>query len=126
MIMHCVSRVSYKYKVNGIPSRRLIPQWGLTQGDPLSPYLFIIAMESLFYLLSEATVNAKLSGMQVATRSAAMTHLFFANDVIRFGTVRDEEAYELVRILNLFSLDSGWQINTLKSGLVFGKRVSRA
>ena len=107
MIMRCVTGVSYKYKVNGIPSRKLIPQRGFRQGDPLSLYLFIIAMECLSYLLSEAAANGKLSGLQVTTKTPAVTHLFVANDIILFGKVRDDEAYEMVRILNTFSLASG-------------------
>ena len=35
MIMCCVLGVSYKYKVNGISSKKLIPQRGPRQGDPL-------------------------------------------------------------------------------------------
>ena len=83
-------------------------------------------MESLSYILSKVAVNGKLNGLQVTNRSLVMAHLFFADDIILFGKVRDAKAYELVKILNLFSLTSDQRINTLKSGLVFGKRVSKA
>ena len=54
-----------------------------------------------------------------------MTHLFFVDDIILFGKVREEEAYKVIRILNLFSKAFGQRINMKKYGLVFGKSIDR-
>ena len=51
MLMTCVRTVSYSVLVNGQPYGTIVPTWGIRQGDPLSPYFFILCAEGLSLLL---------------------------------------------------------------------------
>ena len=45
LIMRCVSMVTYSIKINGTPRGHITPSRGICQGDPLSPYLFLLCVE---------------------------------------------------------------------------------
>ena len=59
-ISYILSTASTKILINGRPGNRIYHARGLRQGDPLSPYLFIIVMEVLNALLIEADRRGQL------------------------------------------------------------------
>uniref|UniRef100_A0A1J3K2W1 Putative mitochondrial protein n=1 Tax=Noccaea caerulescens TaxID=107243 RepID=A0A1J3K2W1_NOCCA len=63
---------------------RLIPSRGIRQGDPLSPYIFILCSEVLSGLCKKAQVSGKLQGLRVARGSPRVNHLLFADDTMFF------------------------------------------
>ena len=76
-VMKCVKSVSYSFKINGVPSPKLVPQRSLRQGDPLSPYLFILAMDALTYMLKVTLDNSRMSGIRITPGAPILTYLFF-------------------------------------------------
>lgn len=66
LIMRCVTIVSYGILVNWEPSPWFQPQRGLGQGDPLSPYLFILCVEAFSGLLLKKVAEKKVHGIIVA------------------------------------------------------------
>lgn len=48
----------------------------VTQGNPLSPFLFIIAMEGLHLLMTEARNKNLIKGMEIGSNSFIVTHFF--------------------------------------------------
>jgi hypothetical protein len=66
LIMTCVKSVSYSVLVNGVPYGKIWPSKGLRQGDPLSPYLFLIVAEGLSSLLTKAELDSRISGVPIS------------------------------------------------------------
>ncbi|XP_020969282.1 uncharacterized protein LOC110267813 [Arachis ipaensis] len=124
LMMSCVKSATYRFKINGKLSAKIHPQRGLRQGDPLSPYLFILAAESFTILMERALMDNLISGIKLAPTAPVITHLLFADDCIIFAGAQEEEIYQLIQIINKYTEASGQRINTEKSGLIFGSQVS--
>jgi hypothetical protein len=77
LVMRCVSSVNYRIKINGEYTEPIIPQRGLRQGDPLSPYLFIMCAEGLSAMLEKAEAEHKIVGIKVCRAAPSVNHLFF-------------------------------------------------
>ncbi|GJS62004.1 RNA-directed DNA polymerase, eukaryota, reverse transcriptase zinc-binding domain protein [Tanacetum coccineum] len=90
---------------------------GLKQGDPLSPFLFILVMESL-HLSFQRVVDAGLfSGIKLDS-SMSVSHLFYADDAIFMGQWNQSNIDTIVRVLKVFHSASGLRINMKKSKLM--------
>ncbi|XP_072058188.1 uncharacterized protein [Arachis hypogaea] len=123
LVMKCVRSASYRIKVNGELSKKIKPQRGLRQGDPLSPYLFILAAEVFTTLMQEARTKGKITGLKIAPTAPTLTHLLFADDCIIFAKAKEEEIFQIITVLNEYTEASGQRINMNKSGISFESQV---
>jgi len=64
-VMALVTSSSFSILVNGSPSEIFSPSRGLRQGDPLSPFLFIIMMEGLGRSIKHVKATGKINGLQL-------------------------------------------------------------
>ncbi|GJW92011.1 RNA-directed DNA polymerase, eukaryota [Tanacetum coccineum] len=102
--------------VNGSPTSEFSFFRGLKQGDPLSPYLFILIMESLHISFSRATADGFFNGIKL--KGPTISHLFYADDAMFIGEWSESNLKSIVTILNCFFLASGLKINIQKSQLL--------
>lgn len=118
-IMQCVSTVSYSVLVNGEPSASFVPSNGLRQGDPLSPYLFILCMEVLSKRLSVLQAKKEIAGLKIARGSPHISHLFFADDALFCFKAKPDSCRTLRDCIDAFCGMSGEMINFDKSCVIF-------
>ena len=76
LILKCVTSTSFLVKVNGVLLPRFAPSRGLRQGDPISPYHFLMCGEGLSALLNNFTMGYVDRGVRVCNRAPWITICF--------------------------------------------------
>jgi hypothetical protein len=112
----CIFNSSMSVLVNGSPTEDFTVGRGLRQGDPLSPFLFLIAAEGLAGLMRRAVALGKFKGYQVSD-NIQFQMLQFADDTIILGEGTRENLWTIKTLLRSFELVSGLKINFIKSKL---------
>jgi hypothetical protein len=119
LIMSCASTVSYSILVNGRPTGHITPSRGIRQGDPLSPYLFLLVAEGLNSLLTRAVENGSLLGVPTSAFGIKLSHLFFADDSLFLCRVNFQEWCNLLQVMAVYEQASGQKLNTGKTSIFF-------
>lgn len=122
-MMQCIRSVSYSFLINEAVCGKVIPQRGIRQGDPLSPYIFILCGEVLSGLCKKAQQDGSLPGLRVATKCPRINHLLFADDTMIFTKSNSRCCSSLVSILNKYEAASGQKINPDKSSITFSTQT---
>lgn len=126
LIMNCVTSVSYRIKVNGELSHSFQPERGLRQGDPLSPYLFLLCTEGFSGLLNRAERDGLISGVKICRTAPNISHLLFADDSPILIRANREDATQLQHILEVYERCSGQMINKAKSAIMFSTNTKNS
>lgn len=91
----------------------------MRQGDPFSPFIFLVVMKALSSLIKKACDEGIFKGLKLPNGGPLISHLLFADDSLIIGEWVEENAKNLSRILRCLYLCSGLKINLSKSK-IFG------
>ncbi|GJY77675.1 RNA-directed DNA polymerase, eukaryota [Tanacetum coccineum] len=116
-IQACLSSAMGSILVNGSPSSEFKFYKGLKQGDPLSPFLFILVMESLHISFNNILNSGLYKGIRI-DESLTLSHLFYADDAVFIGKWDKANVITIVNMLKCFYLASGLKINIQKSKIM--------
>jgi hypothetical protein len=118
-IVILVSTTSYSHLINGAPTKPFWPSRGIKQGDPLSPFMFILMMEGISRSIKSASAKGEIKGIKPFENSPTSTHQQFIDDTLLHGTPMVKEAKAYKRILEEFGEASRAEINHSKSMIYF-------
>jgi hypothetical protein len=103
-IMRLTSSSFFSILVNGVPSQPFSPTRGIRQGDPLSPFLFVIMAEGLGRYLKAFILEGSLKGLPLHNIQPTPSHSQFVDDTLLLNTLTAQEAIKLNSILTLILL----------------------
>jgi len=113
-IMECVSSAAFSLVINGELQGFFKGNRGLRQGDPLSPFLFVICLEYFSRSLNVAT-NGTDFNFHPKCNKLLISHIAFADDLMLFARGDIPSIRIIMECLMEFEVLSGLQANPLKS-----------
>ena len=119
--METVHTATYSVLINGEPKGYITPSSGIKQGDPLSPYLFLLCAEGLSSLIRNAVERKQLHGILFCTNGVCISHLLFADDSFIFCQATVEESQHLLDLLGKYEAAFGQAINRQKTSIFFSR-----
>ncbi|GKV34395.1 hypothetical protein SLEP1_g42770 [Rubroshorea leprosula] len=117
-ILECLSSSSVFVLINGSPTKQFSISKGIRQGDPLSPFLFLIVAEGLNGLVASAVEKGIYKGVRVGSEGVMVSHLQFADDTVFFEEASQHNIRAVKAIMRTFELALGLKINFGKSQLM--------
>lgn len=116
-IMESVTSVEFTVYANGEARAKVSPQRGLRQGDPLSPYLFLLVKDVLSKLIHREVNGGNLAGLHINRNCPTLSHIFFADDAMLFLKAELKGCRVIMDVLEEYGTASGQMINYEKSGV---------
>jgi hypothetical protein len=126
LIMMCVTTVKYAVLVNGNPCGSINPSRGIRQGDPISPYLFILCAEGLSAMIEKANMEGLITGVPTSKHGPRISHLLFADDSLLFCRSTRSQWDYLANLLRRYEEASGQRLNCSKTCIFFSTNTPQA
>ena len=123
-VMTCVTTTSFSILLNGKPYGNVTLSRGVRQGDPLSPYLFLLCAEGFTSLLAKAESDGKIHGTSICRGAPKVSILLFTDDSLLFCKATQNEMEVVSEMLYTYGNPSSQCINLEKSSVFFGSNTS--
>ncbi|XP_061353784.1 uncharacterized protein LOC133298506 [Gastrolobium bilobum] len=124
-IMGCVTCPYFEVLWNGARTPGFYSQRGIRQGDPLSPYLFVLCMEKLTHLILDEVGNKKWLPIRAGRNGPFVSHLLFVDDIVLFAEASSSQLECITGCFEKFANMSGQSVSLEKSCIFFSKNVGQ-
>ncbi|CAL1413727.1 unnamed protein product [Linum trigynum] len=119
----CIRSVRFSILFNGEATDFFRPSRGIRQGDPLSPFLFILMYNALTFLIDKTVEENHLKGIRLNARCPVLTHCLFADDTVIFGKANLQGAQKILDLIGEYGAITGQEVNISKSSVFFSANV---
>jgi hypothetical protein len=123
LLISCMRSVKYKIRFNDQETEDFLPSRGLRQGDPLSPYLFLICAEGLSSALAHREEVGGIDGVRVCKNAPSISHLLFADESLILMKANLTNATSLNQVLEQYCASSGQMVSEAKCNIFFSPNV---
>ncbi|XP_035540253.1 uncharacterized protein LOC118344233 [Juglans regia] len=124
LINQCIRSLWFSVVMNGVSKGFFPAGRGLRQGDPISPYLFIMVEEILYRMIKKAFLDGKILPFYHLRGTPIVSHLLYADDIVIFANGNKASMKSISKILELYEDWSGQIVSKAKSSFIFSKRIS--
>lgn len=118
-VMTCIRTVTYSFLQQGTVFGEVKPERGIRQGDPISPYIYILCAEGLSSMIRRNEEVGLIHGCKIANVAPRVSHLLFADDCYLFFKATISEAMTMKNVLKKYEAVSGQAINFTNSSITF-------
>lgn len=123
--MSRLRNVTYTPIINRKKTESFTPSKGIRQGDPLSPYIFILTMELITHLINNEINNKNWTPYKFINKPPHISHLLFADDILLFAKANKKSIDNIYNVITTFSTLSGLNLNLSKSKVWVSKIVNQ-
>ncbi|KAH9659015.1 reverse transcriptase domain-containing protein [Citrus sinensis] len=123
LIMEYLSTAQMNVLWNGEMTEDFRPGRGIRQGDPLSPYIFVLCIERLSHGIIQAVNQGRWKPIRLTRIGTPLSHLFFADDLLLFLEANYAQVDVLNDVVENFCRSSGAKVSKKKTQIFFSKNV---
>lgn len=99
---------------------------GIRQGDPLSPYLFVLCMEKFSHLINDEVRKGNWKPFMITRSGPGVTHISLADDLMLFGEATENQLQTMMKVLGDFCSASGSKVSLEKSKFFVSANISHS
>ena len=123
LIMSCVSTSTISVLFNRGALESFQPSRGVRQGDPFSPYLFILCMEVLGAMINEKCNEKLWNPIKASQGGLAFSNLFFADDLVLFAKANRKNCVAVKEVIDTFCSLPSQKVSATKTKVFFSPNV---